>query len=151
MHITRYTDYALRVLIYLGMQRERLATIGEIAGRYAISRNHLMKVVHELGRMGYVDTVRGKNGGMRLGRRPEEISIGAVIRDTEEDFALAECFGGDNQCVITVDCRLRSVLGEALDAFFRVLDGYTLADLLPAAGAAPIRFMLPPGSLPPVR
>jgi len=130
MRITRYTDYSLRVLIYLGAKGEGLATIQEIADRYRISRNHLMKVVHELQLKGYIDTLRGKNGGMRLRLPPERISLGRVVRDTEQDLALVECFGTDNHCIITPYCELKSILNEALGAFLGVLDRYTLADLL---------------------
>ncbi len=138
MRLTAYTDYALRVLMYLGLRGEKLATIQEIAEQYGISKNHLMKLVHELGQLGYVETVRGKNGGLRLGRRPDEITVGEIVRRMEPDMALVECFrhtGG--QCRIVTVCVLQSVLEEALDRFLDTLDGYTLADLLvPAAGLA---------------
>lgn len=130
MHITRYTDYSLRVLVYLALKGEKLSTIREIAARYGISKNHLMKVVHELRLRGYIDTLRGKNGGLRLGRPPHRINIGRLVRDTEQDLNLVECFGADNRCVITPDCNLKRILGEALEAFFAVLDRYTLADLI---------------------
>lgn len=132
MHITRYTDYSLRVLIYLGLKGEALATIQEIADRYGISKNHLMKVVHELNRKGYVDTLRGKHGGIRLGRAPAEINLGTLVRETESDLALVECFGSDNECIIAPACSLKLVLRQALEAFFEVLDSRSLADLLPA-------------------
>jgi len=130
MRLTRYTDYALRVLIYLGTKDGELSTIQEIADRYGISKNHLMKVVHDLQLKGYVETLRGKNGGLRLRRTPAEINIGAVVRDTEPDTALAECFSAENGCVITPSCELKHVLFKALQAFFAVLDSCTLADLL---------------------
>lgn len=140
MRLTRYTDYALRTLLYLGAQdlgtgAPRQASIGEIARAYGISENHLTKVVHQLGRLGLVRTIRGRGGGLRLALPPGEIVIGAVVRQTEEDLALVECFGS-GACAITPACRLRHVLGEALGAFLAVLDRYTLADLL-ADGSAP--------------
>lgn len=151
MHITRYTDYALRVLIYLGLKGEELATIQEIADRYGISKNHLMKVVHDLQQRGYVATLRGKGGGLRLARPAEEIGIGALVRDTEQDLEIVECFGADNDCIITPACRLKHILGDALNAFLAVLDGYTLADLLQPkarAGLERLLFRQPSRGLP---
>ena len=130
MHITRYTDYSLRVLIYLALQQERLATIQQIADSYDISKNHLMKVVHQLTLKGYIESVRGKNGGLRLHRRPEDINIGVLVRETEQDMNLVECFSSDNQCCITPVCGLKNILAEALRAFLNTLDQYTLADIL---------------------
>jgi Rrf2 family nitric oxide-sensitive transcriptional repressor len=130
VQLTRYSDYSFRVLIYLALQRERLVTIEEIARRYEISRAHLMKVVHELGRHGYVETVRGRGGGLRLARPPEEIGVGEVFRDTEGNLALVECFGPSGECVIEPACGLRAVLQEALVGFLAVLDRHTLADLV---------------------
>lgn len=131
MHITRYTDYSLRVLIYLSVQNERLATIQEISDSYGISKNHLMKVVHQLTLKGYIESLRGKNGGLRLHRRPEDINVGVLVRETEQDLALVECFSVNNQCCITPVCGLKNVLSEALQAFLATLDKYTLADLVP--------------------
>lgn len=130
MRVTRYTDYALRVLIFLGLKGEELSTIKEIADSYGISKNHLMKVVHHLQQTGYIDTIRGKHGGMRLRLSPEQINVGALVRQTEQDLNIVECFGPDNTCVITPSCELKFVLNDALKAFLSVLDGYTLADLL---------------------
>lgn len=130
MHITRYTDYSLRVLIYLAVHDEGLATIQEIADSYEISKNHLMKVVHQLNLKGYIESVRGKNGGLRLHRRPEDINIGVLIRETEPDLALVECFSSHNRCKITPVCDLKNILSEALQAFMDTLDKYTLADML---------------------
>lgn len=92
MHITRYTDYSLRVLIFLGLEKDRLCTIQEISESYNISSNHLMKVVHALNKKGYIETVRGKNGGMRLRMEPNEIRIGVLVREMEPDMSLVECF-----------------------------------------------------------
>lgn len=131
MYITRYTDYSLRVLMYLGLKNEKLSTIREIAEHYAISRNHLMKVVQELNSKGYLIAIRGKNGGLKLNGEPDKIVIGALVRDTEQHFELVECFGDSNCCVITPVCQLKRIFSEALDGFIHVLDQYTLADLLP--------------------
>ena len=130
MRITHYTDYSLRVLIYLGLKRGELATIREIAEYHAISRNHLMKVVQDLNGRGYLAAVRGKYGGLRLNRQPEMINIGQLVRETEPDLAIVECFTAQPSCVIAPECRLKGVFHEALDAFLQVLDRYTLADLL---------------------
>ena len=130
MRLSTFSDYNLRVLMYLGVQTDRLATIAEIAAAHAISENHLMKVVHQLGRSGHIETVRGKGGGMRLARAPREIVLGDVIRQTESEIAMAECFKEKSACRIEPVCRLKSILGEALSAMFLVLDDYTLADLL---------------------
>ncbi len=130
MHITRYTDYSLRVLMYVALKGEALSTIREIAESYDISKNHLMKVVQELNSKGYLYAIRGKNGGLRLRGAPEEINLGELVRSTEQDLTLVECFGSGSQCALTPACRLKGVLAEALEAFFRVLDSYTLADLV---------------------
>ena len=129
MRLTRYSDYALRTLMYLGLQQGRLCSIAEIASAYRISEHHLTKVVHQLGQIGAIETKQGRGGGLRLGHSPEQINIGSIVRQTETDFALVDCFA-DTGCVITGPCRLQSVLVEALAAFLAVLDRYTLADLL---------------------
>ena len=127
MRLTRYTDYAMRVLLYAGAQEEgRLSPISEISRAYAISQNHLMKVVNDLVDAGYLESVRGRFGGIRLARPATEINVGAVVRHTEEGFDLVEC----GSCVIAPACGLTGALGEALAAFMKVLDGYSLADLL---------------------
>lgn len=131
MRVTRYTDYSLRVLMYVALKGNELSTIAEIAEAYDISKNHLMKVVNQLANKGYLQAVRGKNGGMRLGHAAEKINIGKLVRDTEQDLELVECFGKNNACVITPACELKRVLAQALEAFFSSLDNYTLADLLP--------------------
>ncbi|WP_350282618.1 Rrf2 family transcriptional regulator [Nitrosomonas sp.] len=130
MRLTNYSDYALRILTYLGLKREELSTITEIADCYGISRNHIVKIVHHLGQLGYVDTLRGKNGGIRLARAPEKINIGEVIRHTETSMDIVECFSNQNSCIIGCSCVLRTAISEALSAFMAVLDDYTLADLM---------------------
>jgi Rrf2 family nitric oxide-sensitive transcriptional repressor len=131
MRLTTFTDYCLRVLIYLAIDPDRRATIGEIAGAFGVSANHLMKVVHFLGRNGLLTNVRGKGGGMTLARLPAGINIGEVVRLTEAGAVPAECFDAErNTCVITPACELRHVLAEAVDAFHTTLSKYTLADLV---------------------
>lgn len=126
MRLTRYTDYAMRVLLYVGARPDRLCSIAEISRAYGISQNHLMKVVHDLGKAGYIASARGRFGGIRLGRPPEQISVGDVVRHTEDGFDLADCGG----CIIAPACGLTGALREALAAFMAVLESYTLADLL---------------------
>lgn len=131
MQLTQFSDYSLRVLIYLGLRGDRLATIEEIAGAYGISESHLTKVAHKLGQLGVIETVRGRRGGMRLASRPEAINIGATVRLTETNRTIVECFdGAHNTCPIAPVCGLAGVLSDALDAFLAVLDRYTLADVL---------------------
>jgi Rrf2 family nitric oxide-sensitive transcriptional repressor len=131
MRLTRFTDYALRVLIFLGVSDNRLVTIDEVGNRYGISANHLMKVVHRLGTCGYIETVRGKGGGIRLARSPESIRLGDVVRDFEKDMALVECFDKtSNTCPIEPDCQLNGILRESMRAFLGTLDEHTLADLV---------------------
>lgn len=130
MHLTRHTDYALRLLMLLALRPDRRVTIAEIARRFGISRNHLMKVAQRLGAQGYLDTVRGKGGGLTLAQAPGSIRLGRVVRDGESGFPLAECFQAGSHCPIESGCRLKPVLGDALSAFLRVLDGYTLRDLV---------------------
>jgi len=131
MKLTAFTDYSLRVLIYLAAQPQKRATIAEIATSFAISENHLTKVVHLLGKSGWLANVRGKGGGLELAMPPELVGIGAVVRQTEGAAVVAECFSDEgNHCAITRICRLRGVLGEAVEAFYTVLDRYTLADLV---------------------
>jgi Rrf2 family nitric oxide-sensitive transcriptional repressor len=131
MRLTSYTDYALRSLIFLGLNRDRLVTIQDIADLHGISKNHLMKVIHQLGVSGMVETVRGRNGGLRLGREPADINIGEVVRHTETDFYMAECFDpGNVGCAYSASCTLKGVLHAATAAYLKVLDGVTLADML---------------------
>jgi len=129
MHITRYTDYSLRVLIYLAINPSQMTTIDTIAKSYGISKNHLMKIVQQLNIKGYVLATRGKNGGLQLNRAAKEINIGALVRDFEDKNKLVECFGEDNQCVITPSCQLKQIFAEAQENFFKTLDAYTLNDL----------------------
>lgn len=158
MRLTVYTDYTLRVLIYLALKHREgsVATIDEMARAYGISRNHLMKIVHELGQHGFIETVRGRAGGARLARAPSQISIGDVVRMAEKDFSVVQCHerGGAHDCAILATCNLKRGLQRAVEAFMRELDRMTLADavdstaaaaqllgmeLPPARGASPVR------------
>lgn len=131
MRLTTFTDYSLRVLMYVGLQRGQLATIAEMAKVYGISVNHLMKVVHFLAQQGYLETVRGKGGGMRLARDSTEINLGELVRRTEVKDALVECFSPEtSHCRLMPACRLKEILHQAQDAFYATLGDYTLADLL---------------------
>ncbi len=139
MRLTTMTDYALRLLMYLAQQPDRLCTIAEAARAHGISEAHLMKVTHHLGLLGWIETVRGKGGGMRLAREPHEIGLGEVVRDMEPDFHLVECFSTGNTCVRTGDCALSGVLNSALQDFLARLDGVTLADIVPIRPLPAIR------------
>lgn len=131
MRLTAFTDYTLRTLMYLGTHRDKLVTIQDIADLHNISKNHLMKVVHQLAIDGVVDTVRGRHGGLRLNKEPGEINIGQVVRQTETDFYMAECFEEhSSQCLFTAACTLKSVLSEATDAYLKVLDQVSLEQLI---------------------
>ena len=132
LRLTLYTDYSLRTLLYLGIKgSDKLTTIQEIADNYDISKNHLMKVTYDLGQHGYIETIRGRGGGIRLAMDPKDINIGQVVRHTEEDFHLVECFSQENNlCRISPACQLKNALVEALNAYLNVLDQYTLADFL---------------------
>ncbi len=129
MRLTTYTDYGLRLLIYVSLKDGELATIQEVADAYAISKNHLMKVAYHLGQCGFLETVRGRGGGLRLAQPPERIRVGDVVRRMEDDFVLVECLGPSNVCRITRACRLKGILADALEAYLAVLDRYSLADL----------------------
>lgn len=127
MQLTRYTDYAVRVLLHVGARDEgSLSSIAEIANVYGISRHHLMKVVQDLGQAGFLTTVRGRKGGLKLGRDAKAITIGQIVRHTEQGFDLVDC----SSCIIAAACTLPKILNEATKAFLAVLDGYTLADVL---------------------
>jgi Rrf2 family nitric oxide-sensitive transcriptional repressor len=130
MKLTTFTDYSLRVLIYVATARDGRATIAEVARAYGVSEHHLVKVVHLLGREGLLLNTRGRGGGLALARAAREINVGAMVRLTEGRDIPAECFREDGHCGIARVCRLARVLDEAVAAFYRVLDGYTLADLV---------------------
>jgi len=131
MQLTLYTDYSLRVLIYLAVDPERQVTINEIAASYDISRNHLVKVVHNLSSLGYIRTLRGRGGGMLLARTPEEINVGEVVQHTEPNFDIVECFDTTNDgCPISAGCALIKPLKLAKQAFIDVLANYTIADVV---------------------
>lgn len=144
MRLTSFTDYSLRTLLYLAANRDRLVTIQDIADMHVISKNHLMKVVYQLGLSGMVETVRGRNGGLRLAKEPKDINIGALVRATETDFFMAECFDrATDTCPLTANCKLKHTLNDATAAFLAVLDGQTLQDMLPADPSAlkPVRIV----------
>lgn len=130
MQLTKYTDYALRVLLYLGQHPDQRVTIDDLAGHYGISRNHLSKIVHDLSLAGFIRSTRGRGGGLRLGAAAETISIAAVVRHTEPSMALVECFQTGSTCNLESDCVLKHVLQRAQDSFMQVLALFTLADLL---------------------
>ena len=140
MRLTLFTDYSLRVLLVLATRTESLVTIADLSKAFDISHAHLMKVTHMLGKSGWVDTVRGRNGGMRLSMHPSKISVGTVVRRLETDFALVECFGENNHCVLTGGCELAALLAKAMQAFLAELDRYTLADV---ANGSPALLALP--------
>jgi len=131
MQLTSYTDYSLRALLYLGTTQDRLATISEVAAHHEISRNHLVKVVHNLGKNGFIQTIRGKSGGIRLARKPEDIVLADVVRLTEPHMEIQECFSNaSNSCPLSDNCKLMGVLYQARQDFMKVLEGNTLADVL---------------------
>jgi len=130
MRLTNFSDYALRVLMFAAARGDRLITIEETATLHGISRAHLMKIVNQLTRTGFLKAVRGRSGGLTLAKPPEEINLGDVLRATEPDFTLVECFSADSRCMLTPRCRLRGVLHEAFSAFSLTVERYTLADLM---------------------
>ena len=142
MRLAEYTDYTLRVLMYCAARPQQLVTISELAERHGVSRNHLMKIVTDLGRQGVLETTRGRGGGLRLLKDPARIRVGDVVRASETDFRLVECFDpSTNQCTLTPSCRLKGLFGAALGAYFKQLDSMTLADIVepvsaPASGRA---------------
>ena len=134
MRLTTYTDYALRTLMYLAANRDRLVTIKDIADAHGIAKNHLTKVVHQLGILGVIGSLRGRHGGIRLGKEPKEINIGAMVRSTEPDFFMAECFDpSKGRCILNPGCELKRVLQAATTAYLTVLDGVTLESLMKPA------------------
>jgi Rrf2 family nitric oxide-sensitive transcriptional repressor len=130
MRLTTMSDYAMRLLMYVAQQPERLCTISEVARAYDISEAHLMKITHQLALAGWLETVRGKGGGMRLAAAPGEIRLGAVVRSIEPDFAIVECLTSSAACQLTSTCHLTGIINGALQSFMNFLDRYTLADLL---------------------
>lgn len=131
MQLTLYTDYSLRVLIYLASNGNQLSTIEEISNKFAISRNHLTRVVHRLGEKGVITTIRGKGGGICLAHAPQEINLKKIIEEMESNFNIVECFQDEKStCLLTPVCSLKRVLHEARDAFLKVLEKKTLADLV---------------------
>nr|WP_136251591.1 Rrf2 family transcriptional regulator [Ningiella ruwaisensis] len=138
MKVTRFTDYSLRILIYLALKPDELVTIQEIADSYHISKNHLMKVVQELSNRQYVTAIRGKNGGLKLHKSADDINIGNLIREMERHTVLVECFGKDNQCVITPSCQLKRMLAEAVEEFYKCLEKYSLKDLVGVKQKSPL-------------
>ncbi|SMH30477.1 Rrf2 family transcriptional regulator [Mesorhizobium australicum] len=130
MRLTYHTDYALRMLVYLALNRGRPSRVADVAESYGISRNHLLKVALRLGRLGYLTTVRGRSGGIALARKPEDINLGDVVRQIEDDFGLVECMRSEGgTCAISPACRLKGVVRKAVEAFLSVFDGYSLADI----------------------
>lgn len=129
MRLTTFTDYSLRILLFVAAFDDRLVTISEIQEKYQISRGHIMKIVNLLSGKGYLEAMRGRSGGIRLGRRLEAITVGEIVRLTEPDFKLTECFGEENKCLVSEFCKLPDPLNKALNAFLQTLDDYTLADM----------------------
>jgi len=130
MRLAEYTDYTLRVLMYCAARPDRLVTIAELAEQHGVSKNHLMKIVNDLARQGVLQTTRGRGGGLQLLKRPADIRVGDVVRSSETDFRLVECFDPlSNTCTLTPSCRLKGVFDRALQAYFRELDGVTLDDI----------------------
>lgn len=130
MRLTTMSDYAMRLLMYVARQPDRLCTISEVARAYDISEAHLMKITHQLALAGWLETVRGKGGGMRLAAAPGDIRLGAVVRSIETDFAIVECLASGTACQLTPTCHLTGIINGALQSFMNFLDRYTLADLL---------------------
>ena len=130
MRLSTFTDYSLRVLMYLAAKPGERATIAQVARAFGVSEHHMVKVVHSLGRAGWLSNIRGKGGGLELAVAPEKIVVGKVVRHTEGPAVMAECFDDANECSIVEDCRLKGVLAESLKAFYAVLDRHTVADIV---------------------
>lgn len=131
MRMTLHTDYALRMLVYLALRPERTCTVSDVAEAYGLSHSHLLKVAQTLRAFGFIETLRGRSGGIRLAAEPAEINIGALVRATEDDLALVECMMADGGgCRISPACTLKGMLSEALAAYLAVLDKYTIADIV---------------------
>ena len=145
MRLSRNTDYSLRILIFLALREDKLATTSEIATAYGISRGHLKQLIHRLGRLGYIETLPGRSGGMLLGMDPSGIRVGELVRRVEDTLALADCFPdpelAGRPCLLDGSCPLKAALNAALEAFFRELDQYTVADLA-ASPTLPLRGLL---------
>jgi Rrf2 family nitric oxide-sensitive transcriptional repressor len=138
MRLTLHSDLAFRTLIFLAAAGRRGASIQQIAKAYSVSENHLRKVVNHLAHAGWIEAMRGRGGGLRLRVAPAEISIGAVMREMETDFALVDCFGSaPERCAITGNCGLQRIFGEALRAWFQTLDRYSLADAIAGSSRLP--------------
>ncbi|HWL05144.1 MAG TPA: Rrf2 family transcriptional regulator [Xanthobacteraceae bacterium] len=134
--MTYHTDYAIRMLIYVALKPDGLSTVNEIAQSYGLSRNHLLKVALTLRKLGLIESMRGRSGGIRLAKSAEQINVGTIVRATEEDFSLVECMQATGGlCVISPVCRLKGMFAEALQSYLAVLDGYTLADVIHNRGA----------------
>ena len=137
MRLAEYTDYTLRVLMYCAARPQQLVTIGELADHHRVSKNHLMKIVNDLARQGIVETTRGRGGGLRLMKDARQIRVGDVVRASETDFRLVECFDPEtNQCTLSPSCRLKGLFNGALKAYFKALDGMTLAELAAPASTS---------------
>jgi len=130
MKLTQYSDLSLRLLMYLALRHDNIVTIQEVSDRFSVSKNHMVKISHQLTKSGLIESIRGRNGGVRLALRPEDISVEEALLSTEDNFDLVECFGSDNHCVITDVCKLSGVLDNAREAFFGVLRQVSLADLV---------------------
>ncbi|XAT61504.1 Rrf2 family transcriptional regulator [Rhodobacteraceae bacterium Araon29] len=130
MRLTGFSDLSFRVLLFTATKQDKLVTIDEMNEFYSVSRGHLMKVVNALTRSGYLESIRGRSGGLRLARPPEDINLAAVLRETEADFSLVECMRAGNTCKLSPMCRLKSPLNEAMTAFMETLGKYTLEDII---------------------